>query len=388
MAQSAIGKRYVPGLVLALVATISAFSQQPSTPNPSSPPAPVSATPAAAPNSAPPLSPTDEQQPAVVSSRNSDATGEKKSDTPASITGDNAGNLPQNSSGDTSVVSTGTPSTTAMPETKAVKSIDSLLEPPPMPSGKVSLLGGTVHSIDQIRNRMLVDIFGKGKMKVFFDERSHFYRNGVETTQLAVHKGDRVYVDTQLAQGRIFARNIQVQANTDAAAVSGQIVSFNSMTGALVIHDPLSAQPVSLKLTPASVVTVQGQSGSRNDLLPQSLVTVHFAPQSGRPVKEIEVLARKGAQFPFYGTLTHLDLRAGLLAVENKSDNKVYDIKFEATRIGVTDDLTPGAEVAVVATFDGNEYTAQTVKVTRVASSEKTDKTDKTDKDKEEKDPR
>ena len=74
--------------------------------------------------------------------------------------------------------------------------------------------------------------------------------------------------------------------------------------------------------------------------------------------------------------------------MENKSDNKVYDIKFEATRIGVTDDLTPGAEVAVVATFDGNEYTAQTVKVTRVASSEKTDKTDKTDKDKEEKDPR
>ena len=52
----------------------------------------------------------------------------------------------------------------------------------------------------------------------------------------------------------------------------------------------------------------------------------------------------------------------------------------------ITYDLTPGAEVAVVATFDGANYTAQTLKVTRVASSEKSDKPD--DADKEKKDPR
>jgi len=218
---------------------------------------------------------------------------------------------------------------------------------------------------------MTVEIYGKGKMKVNFDERSHIFRNGVETTQLAIHKGDKVYVDTQLTQGKIFARNIQVQTNTDAASVSGQIVSFNPKTGALLLRDPLSSQPVALQVTPATVVTQRGQPGTRTDLLADSLVTVHFAPVAGRPARDIEVLARRGAQFPFYGTLTHLDLRSGLLAVDNKSDSKVYDIKFSPTRIGVTDDLTPGAEVAVVAIFDGRDYVAQTLKVTRTASAVK-----------------
>jgi len=205
---------------------------------------------------------------------------------------------------------------------------------------------------------------------VNFDERSHIFRNGVETTQLAIHKGDKVYVDTQLTQGKIFARNIQVQTNNHAASVSGQIVSFNSKTGALLLHDPLSSQPVSLQVTPATVVTQRGQPGSRSDLVADSLVTVHFNPVTGRPAKDIDVVARRGAQFPFYGTLTHLDLRSGLLAVDNKSDSKVYDIKFSSARIGITDDLTPGAEVAVVAVFDGHDYTAQTVKVTRTASKQ------------------
>ena len=394
MIKSQISIRYISVLGFALLAAGSAISQQTSTstPNPSTPPGAGTITPQPAPSSALPDATKQPaaSQPNANVSKSLDASSPANS-SPLNSTKDKAdkaspanSTLPQGT-GEATNASSDTPTTTTMPQTKEVKSIDSLMEPPPLPKGKISLIGGTVQNVDQIRNRMTVEIFGKGKMKVFFDERSHIYRNGVETTQLAIHKGDRVYIDTQSAQGKIFARNIQVQTNTDAASVSGQIVSFNSNNGTLVLHDPLSSQPVALKLTTATVITQQGQPGTRSDLLPESLVTVRYAPTAGRPIKEVEVLARRGAQFPFYGTLTHLDLRSGLLAVENKSDGKVYDIKFVPSRIGVTDELTTGAEVAVVTTFDGHNYTAQTVKVTRVANNE-TDKDDKTNKN--EKEPR
>src|SRR5437868_3842291 len=78
------------------------------------------------------------------------------------------------------------------------ESNDPLLSVPPLPKGNTTLIGGVVRNIDEIRNRMDVDPFGGGRIRVHFDERSHFFRDGVETTQLAVRKGDRVYVDTML----------------------------------------------------------------------------------------------------------------------------------------------------------------------------------------------
>ena len=87
---------------------------------------------------------------------------------------------------------------------------DPLLDVPPLPKGKATLVGGRVGKIDPIRNRITVEPFGGGdKMKVFFDERTHIYRDGTETTQANIHKGDRVYVDTLLDGPRVFARNIR-----------------------------------------------------------------------------------------------------------------------------------------------------------------------------------
>ena len=58
-----------------------------------------------------------------------------------------------------------------------------------------------------------------------FDERSHFFRDGVETTQLAIRKGDRVYVDTMLDNTRVFARNVRINTGVTAANASGQGVA-------------------------------------------------------------------------------------------------------------------------------------------------------------------
>ncbi|HWG86828.1 MAG TPA: hypothetical protein VN679_03520, partial [Candidatus Acidoferrales bacterium] len=102
---------------------------------------------------------------------------------------------------------------------------DPILDPPPFPSGGTTLVGGTIRDVDRIRNRMVVNVFGGGRWKVSFDERTHIFRNGAETTQLALKKGERVYVDTMLdpTNHDILARNIRVGVATPPADASGQI---------------------------------------------------------------------------------------------------------------------------------------------------------------------
>ena len=64
---------------------------------------------------------------------------------------------------------------------------------PALPKGKTSMIGGKVSRIDGVHNKLGVKIFGDGgQWELAFDERTHFYRDGVETTFERVKKGDRV----------------------------------------------------------------------------------------------------------------------------------------------------------------------------------------------------
>jgi hypothetical protein len=120
---------------------------------------------------------------------------------------------------------------------------------------------------------------------------------------------------------------------------------------------------------PSTIYKNKGVESTKADLRPNALVAVRMkaGPGNRSIANEIDVIALPGAEFTFYGTLTHLDLRTGMLAVENKSDNKLYDIRFTPSQVGVTDELVPGAEVAVIATFNGQNYTARSVTVNRSA---------------------
>jgi hypothetical protein len=270
---------------------------------------------------------------------------------------------------------TGPPTTKTLAEPKEIKAADALLAPPPAPSGKVALIGGTVKKIDQIRNRMEMDIFGGGKMKMVFDERSHFYRDGVETTQLAVKKGDRVYVDSQLDQGKIFARSVRVQSERPIAAASGQVVAYNPRTGDLTLSEPISARPLMFRVTGTTAFRRGDQPGSAADLRSNAIVRVTFLPLPGKrsEIKEVELIAVPGTKFTFYGKLTHLDLRSGVLALDNKSDSRLYEVRFRPSPQTVTDDLVIGAEVNVVAVFTGKDYTAESLQVIRTAQGQPND---------------
>lgn len=239
-----------------------------------------------------------------------------------------------------------------------------LLSPKPLKQSKLSLIGGTVKSIDQIRDHMTVRVYGTGNMPVKFDQRTHFYRDGKETTQMTVKTGDRVYLDTQLFEGKVFAKNVHVETGNSPADASGQIVSFNAKNGDMVVRDELAGSTVKFRVGPQTAIK-NGDSGTTQGALrPGALIAVKFSPRSSSrgTAEEVSIIAEPGTLFTYFGKVTHLDLRSGLLAIENQADGKTYEVRLEPS-IRVPDNLTVGSQVTVVATFQGRDYAARSVEV-------------------------
>ena len=238
-----------------------------------------------------------------------------------------------------------------------------ILPVPPMPKGMTTLVGGKVENIDHVRDRITVRPFDGKKMVLHFDERSHIYRDGVESTQLAIHKGDRVYVDTMLDGSEVLARNIRLVTQVNAADTRGQVL-LN--TGAeIAIHDDLSGQAVRLALDNNTRVVHGGKPGEISEVTPGSLVTIQFGQdKAGHAVaREIHLLASPGSVYTFAGRVTNLDLSLGQISIANQSDDRTYDISV--VRPLLPNDLMIGSDVVVKAMFDGKEYRANSVDVTR-----------------------
>ena len=247
---------------------------------------------------------------------------------------------------------------------------DPLFGVPPMPKGQVSMIGGTVDKIDRIHNRVNVKVFSGSRMSLHFDERTHIYRDGVETTERGIQKGDRVYVDTQLDGPKLFARNIRVVTNTTPADARGQIVAYDRRSGLMTLRDDLSSRAVTFAVDKNTQIS--GNNGvSMNQLQPGSLVAVQFATDGKRSVaRQVSLLATPGEHYLFQGKVSFLDLRSGLLAISNRSDQKTYDIHFDpkASSIG---DITVGSEVTIDATFQASGYRADNIRPAVAQTSEK-----------------
>ena len=238
-----------------------------------------------------------------------------------------------------------------------------------MPRSTTTLVGGTISSIDRMRNRMTVQVFGGGHWTVNFDERTHIFRNGAETTQLALKKGERIYVDTQLDNNRhdIFARNIRVGVAAPPADADGQIVDIDAKHSELTLRDTINSVPVRFAVDQDTRISLGQTPAAFKDVKPGALVHVRFAAE--RPnrglAREINILAAPGSAFTFAGVISYLDVHRGLLALQNFSDDKNYEIHFDPARLPETRRLIVGSEIRVVATFEGHQYSAQTLDVTK-----------------------
>lgn len=241
---------------------------------------------------------------------------------------------------------------------------------PPLPGGKVTLLGGTIQKVDHIRDRLTLQVFGGNRTAVLFDERTRVFRDGKSATLDDLKNGERAYVDTTLDGTQIFARNIRVVAQLPTGQSSGQIVDYRPGSGELIVRDTISPEPVKMRLAGNAVILQGDRIAGPAELKAGTLVTLAFTPGNGEApiVRQISILALPGAAFIFSGRIEHLDLRRGLLVVVDPRDNKSYEVYFDPTARHLARDLKQGVDVTVQATFDGRRYQSREIAVNSVSA--------------------
>jgi hypothetical protein len=252
---------------------------------------------------------------------------------------------------------------------------DPILDAAPVPRTTTTMVGGTITGIDRMRNRLVVHVFGGGRWTVNFDERTHIFHNGAETTQLALKKGERVYVDTQLDNNKhdIFARNIRVGVAELPADADGQIIAIDAKHNELTLRDTLNSVPVRFAVDSETRVSNGQTPAAFKDVKPGTLVHVRFAASSPNRglAREVSIIAVPGSTFTFSGKVTFLDLHRGLLAVQNSTDDKNYEIHFAPSVVANRNELGVGRDVLVRATFEGARYMAQSVNPTKAPDEDK-----------------
>jgi hypothetical protein len=245
---------------------------------------------------------------------------------------------------------------------------DPLLEPPPLPKGNATLIGGIATSVDHVRNHITIQPFGRGKkMKVFVDARSHIYRNGTPTTILGIHKGDRIYVDTMLdrSNNKVFAKNVRVITEIGLAEIRGQVIGTNPDKDTITVRDQLSARPVTFAVSSATSYSSTKGPATAGDVQPGSLIDVQFSPRREERdiAREITVIAKPGDNYIFSGVVTNLDMRTDSMFVDNKSDDQNYEIHFLPADVAELRNLRVGSEVTARAVFDGKQYKASNIEI-------------------------
>jgi hypothetical protein len=253
------------------------------------------------------------------------------------------------------------------------RSADGVIDPaslipdlPALSPKNTSLVGGTIKKLDRVRDELTVEVFGGGKMKVAFDTRTHIFQDSAPASTADLRQGDRVYVDTILNNGTVFARNIRLKSGASAGMSQGVVLGYNHEKDELLVRDAISPQPLKLRLTAQTRLTdaVRGTAASATELVAGTLVSLRFGTQDNRDIaSEINILASPGANFTFAGHVTGLDLREGLLVISNATDGKTYDIYLDSATIAVNEKLQLAANVIVLTRFDGTRYVASSLTV-------------------------
>jgi hypothetical protein len=254
----------------------------------------------------------------------------------------------------------------AIPATgKAQDERDPLLDPPPLPEGQLSLVGGTLIQVNRLRDRILVKPFGGREMEIAFDQRTEIFRDNDAIAARDLQSGSQVYVDTLADGSRIFAKSIRVRSQNACSEMRGQVIGYDSGKGMFEVSERISPYPVRLRVTPRTVVLFAGRNSGVSDIPVGSLVTVSFAPgPDDTPIAcDVRVLATPGQVFTFAGTITFVDLRLKSIAVTNRSDQRSYMIGLGSLLPAEIRRLREGANATIQALFDGRRYQARAVEI-------------------------
>jgi YD repeat-containing protein len=263
-----------------------------------------------------------------------------------------------------------TSATVHAPE-QVLPSASALASLPAAPAGRATVIGGEIRDVDAVRDQFMLKVFGGKSMKILFDERTQFYRDGVRISVLDLHANDRASVETTLEGTKVFALRIHITSQAIEGELQGQVASYDSQTGDLAVMGALSTKPVTVHVPAGLQVSLVGQQASSRkqdgsiDLVHGSIVDVKFRSASGGHgvVTHIDVIAVPGSTFAFSGNLSTLDVHAGRLVITDPRDSKTHEINYDPLRFPVSRTLQQGSFVRVNASFDGSQYVASEITI-------------------------
>jgi Domain of unknown function (DUF5666) len=238
-------------------------------------------------------------------------------------------------------------------------------DPSALPTKRISMVGGVIEKLDRVKDHMTLRIFGGGTTKIAFDPRTKMYRDGATATAADLQPGERVYVDTVLNGGIIFARSIRI-TTASIGESQGTVINFESSSGELTVRDPLSPRPIKVRVTAATkIVNIKRSEGNiSREILPGSLIELNFVTRPDKQIvaSDISILAEPEGEVAFKGRITGLDLSSSTLSLV-ASDGRTYEIHLDPKTVTIDEGLREAADVTVLARFHANSYVAYSVSV-------------------------
>jgi hypothetical protein len=236
---------------------------------------------------------------------------------------------------------------------------------PSLPKGKSTIFGGQIRNVDQVRDQIVLSVYGEKPMKILYDERTQVFRDGTRIPLHDLTPTDRVSVQTTLDGAKIFAVSIHILSNSPQGNFQGRVEDYDPQSGMLTLTGSYTGNSFRLEVTKDTTVTREGQQSftaqnrGQFDLVRGALLAVTF--QSGGKgqgiAKDITVLATPGSSFVFSGNITSLNLAAGWFVVTDPRDDKSYQIYFDEHDSNASK-LKRGDHVRISADYDGTRYVA------------------------------
>ena len=240
---------------------------------------------------------------------------------------------------------------------------DRVLDLPPLPKGEVSLIGGMVARMDPIHDRIVVRAFGGRDVTVDFDVRTAVLRGATTVSAREIRPGTRIYADTILKDGRIFAKTVRIETNATLGETRGQVTGYDAAKRVLHVRDIISSQPFTVRLTGVTEIRAGGEPVQATELVSGTLVRVFFRSgfEGVNSAQKIDILARPGSTFTFSGKIAVLDLRDRHLTLSETSSDNTFEVALDSLPSDAKLRLKEGMDVVVQARFDGHKYQAQRI---------------------------
>jgi hypothetical protein len=233
-----------------------------------------------------------------------------------------------------------------------------------IPQAKATLVGGTIARLDRVRDQVTVQVFGGGRMNALFDPRTRVFLGGKEATLADLKVGERVYLETMLDDGTVFARTIRLKATPAVGESQGIVLKYRTDRGELTLRDAIAPSPVHVRINSSTKFMQGDRAVAASVLTAGSLVSVTFNSEgkSRDIARQVSILALPGTRYTFAGQVVHIDLRTGLLVLNSSIDRKTYEIYLDPS-VAPDDNLHPGSKVTVVTNFEGSRYVARSLTI-------------------------